>query len=105
MQSADIRVTTSYILAEFIPLCYSRKLSQRKTLDFVSTLLTNPLIEIVWVNEDLHRSAFALLQNRRDKTYSLCDAVSFIVMHDRAITEVLTTDKDFHQEGFIRLLE
>ena len=104
-QSADLRLTTSYVLAEFIPLCYSRRLNQKKTLSFASTLLANPLIEIVWVNENLHREAFALLQKRQDKTYSLCDAVSFIVMRDRSITEALTTDIHFKQEGFTRLLD
>jgi len=68
-----------YVLAEFIPLCQTRGLNRKKTLEFVETLLTNPLVEIVWVNEDLHQQAFALLQERLDKTYSLCDAVSFII--------------------------
>jgi len=46
-----------------------------------------------------------LLQNRQDKTYSLCDAVSFLLMRERKITEALTTDIHFEQEGFIRLLK
>lgn len=45
-----------------------------------------------------------LLDHRSDKTYSLCDAVSFVLMHERGILEALTTDKHFVQEGFIRLL-
>ncbi len=105
MKSAETRLTTSYVLAEFIPLCYSRRLNQKKTLEFAADLLANPLIEIVWVNEELHKEAFALLQNRQDKTYSLCDAVSFIIMRQRGIAESLTTDKHFEQEGFIRLLK
>ena len=105
MQSSETRLTTSYVLAEFIPLCYSRRLNQKKTLEFTADLLTNPLIEIVWINEKLHKEAFALMQNRQDKTYSLCDAVSFIIMRQRGITESLTTDKHFEQEGFIKLLK
>jgi uncharacterized protein len=104
MQSADARLTTSYVLAELIPLCYARHLNQQKTPAFVSTLLQNPLLEIVWVDEDLHRAAFTLLQERQDKTYSLCDAVSFLLMRERGIGEALTTDKHFEQEGFMRLL-
>ena len=75
MQATDERLTTSYVLAELIPLCYARRLNQQKTLAFVASLLRNPLLEIVWVDEDLHRAAFTLLQERQDKTYSLCDAV------------------------------
>lgn len=104
IRSAKLRLTTSYILAEFIPLCYTRKLNQKKTLDFVADLLTNPLIEITWIDERLHKRAFALLQVRQDKDYSLCDAVSFIVMRERGISDALTTDKHFEQEGFVRLL-
>lgn len=105
VESADVRLTTNYVLAELIPLCQTRGLNRRKTLEFVETLGKNPLIEIVWINEDLHNKAFALLQNRLDKNYSLCDATSFIIMRERGILEALTTDKHFEQEGFIKLLE
>ena len=46
-----------------------------------------------------------LLENRLDKNYSLCDAVSFVVMRERGFIEALTTDKHFEQENFIKLLE
>jgi len=39
------------------------------------------------------------------KTYSLCDAVSFILMSERRMTNALTTDKHFEQENFVRLLK
>ena len=104
VKSANVRLTTNYVLAEFIPLCQTRGLNRKKTLDFVETIIVNPLIEIVWIDENLHRKAFTLLQNRLDKTYSLCDAASFILMRERGLTEVLTTDKHFEQEGFIKLL-
>ncbi|WP_455390418.1 hypothetical protein [Oscillatoria salina] len=52
----------------------------------------------------MHREAIALLMARQDKTYFLCDAVSFVLMQKRGITEALTTDRHFEQEGFRRLL-
>jgi predicted nucleic acid-binding protein len=42
--------------------------------------------------------------HRLDKDYSLCDAVSFLLMRARGLTDALTTDKHFEQEGFRRLL-
>jgi predicted nucleic acid-binding protein len=105
VREAEFLLTHSYVLAEFIPLCQVRGLDRSKTLDFVEALLENELIEIVWVDESIHRSAFELLQNRLDKTYSLCDAISFLVMRERGIPVSLTTDKHFEQEGFIKLLK
>jgi predicted nucleic acid-binding protein len=46
----------------------------------------------------------ALLRRQLDKTYSLCDAVSFLVMREKGLTDALTTDRHFEQAGFRRLL-
>lgn len=104
-KNAPLRLTHSYILAEFIPLCRARGLNIATALAFAADLLDNLLVEIVWVDEGLHRAALAFLQRRLDKAYSLCDAVSFILMRSRGITEALTTDSHFEQEGFVRLLK
>ena len=45
-----------------------------------------------------------LLNRRLDKSYSLCDAVSFVLMHQRKLVDALTTDRHFEQEGFRKLL-
>lgn len=70
----------------------------------MGNLLNDPSIERVWVDEAIARRAIALLEARPDKAYSLCDAISFVVMRDRNITEALTLDHHFEQEGFQRLL-
>jgi predicted nucleic acid-binding protein len=46
-----------------------------------------------------------LLEERPDKDYSLCDAVSFVLMRQYNLADALTTDKHFEQEGFTRLLK
>ena len=102
--AARIRLTHSDVLAEFIALANARRLPRGAALTFVIDLVANPDIETVWVDEALHRQALALLIVRQDKTYSLCDAVSFVLMRQRHLTEALTTDRHFEQEGFQRLL-
>jgi predicted nucleic acid-binding protein len=45
-----------------------------------------------------------MLRIRLGKTWSLCDAVSFVLMQPGRILEALTTDH-CEQAGFIRLLK
>lgn len=97
-------LTHSYVLAELIALALIRRFPRPALLAFVMDLLDNPDIEIVWVDEPLHREALKLLMERQDKTYSLCDAVSFVLMRHRGMKEALTTDRHFEQEGFVKLL-
>ncbi len=103
--AAVTKLTHGYVLAEFVALAQARGLPRQAALSFVMGITDNPEIEVVWVDEDLHRSALAFLQARPDKNYSLCDAVSFVLMRARGITEALTTDSHFEQEGFVRLLK
>jgi predicted nucleic acid-binding protein len=102
--AATTRVTHNYVLGEFVSLAQARHVPRQATLDFSERLLNDSQIEMTWVDETLHRDALALLQARPDKSYSLCDAVSFLVMRNSDITEALTTDRHFAQEGFVKLL-
>lgn len=98
------RITTSYVLAEYVALALIRGLPRTEVLAFSEEILDDDSVEIVWVHEDLHFRAVKLLRQRPDKRYSLCDAVSFVLMRDRGETEALTTDRHFEQEGLVRLL-
>jgi predicted nucleic acid-binding protein len=98
-------LVNNYVLAEFIPLCRVRGLNREKTLAFVEEILLSPFIEKIWTTERHYIEALTLLKARFDKTYSLCDAASFILMREYEIVEALTTDKHFEQEGFVRLLK
>lgn len=103
--AASVRVTTNYILAEYVALAHARGSSRSDALDFSQRVLNDSEIEVVWADENLHRRAIELLLEREDKEYSLCDAVSFVVMQQLEIKEALTTDKHFEQESFVRLLK
>lgn len=99
------RLTHSYILAELVALAGARKLPRLEVLEFLKHLDQDRSIETVWVDRGLHATAFELLEGRLDKTYSLCDAVSFVLMRRSGIRQALTTDHHFDQEGFVRLLK
>ena len=48
-------------------------------------------------------AGLALYKARADKGYSLTDCISMTAMRERNITEVLTHDRHFAQEGFTLL--
>jgi predicted nucleic acid-binding protein len=75
-----MRLTHSFVLAEFVALANARHRPRPAVLSFVADLIDNPDIVTVSIDETLLRGALSLLQSRLDKSYSLCDAVSFILM-------------------------
>ncbi len=74
--SPAIRLTTNYVLAEYVALAQVRGVPRHEIIKFSTDILSDKKTEIVWVDEDLHRRAIELPRNREDKLYSLCDAVS-----------------------------
>ena len=104
LHGASRRVVHPYVLAELVALGQVRGARREAVLALVADVLAAPDFEVVWPDERHFASALALLEQRLDKSYSLCDALSFIIMRQRGLTEALTTDRQFQQEQFVRLL-
>lgn len=102
--AATVRVTHGYVLAEFVALGESRRIDRSTCLRFVDTIRRNSHVDVVFVDEALHDAGMRLLNQRPDKSWSLCDAVSFVLMDRLGLTDALTTDHHFDQSGFTRLL-
>ena len=102
--AAPLRLTHNYVLAEFVALAQARRLPRETSLNFADDVLADEDVEVVWVDPALHRDAMRLLQSQLDKSYSLCDAVSFLLMQQRGLVDALSTDRHFEQAGFRRLL-
>lgn len=90
-------VTTSFVLVETYAL-----IGRRLGLDAVRSFRAHfaPLIEVVWVDEDLHNAGLDLLLDRRKRQLSLIDAVSFVSMRHGNVVEAFAFDPHFEQEGF-----
>lgn len=99
------RVTHSFVLSELVGLATSKWRSLSKILSYVDDILVDKDVTMIWVDEAITRQAIELLRVRKDKSWSLCDAVSFVLMEELSLTEALTTDHHFEQAGFIKLLE
>jgi predicted nucleic acid-binding protein len=102
--SAVRLVCHNYILTEFVALAIARRAPKQAALQFIDTVVRSGEIDINWVGQELHERAMDLLTKRIDKTWSLCDAVSFVIMKEHGVLEALTTDHNFEQAGFVRLL-
>ena len=92
------------MLGEFIALCERLRVPCSRGVSYIHSIRTETWIEIVHIDEQLDVRAWELLENRLDKTWSLVDCASFVVMEQRGLTDALTTDHHFEQAGFVRLL-
>src|SRR5437899_598422 len=57
-------------------------------------------VEVVQIDQRLFEKALEIYEKYDDKTWGLVDCVSFIVMGERGLTDVLTFDGDFSASGF-----
>lgn len=104
-QQSRIVVTTNYVLSELVTLFTRLRVSRADGLHYIESIRSSEWIEIVHIDESLDEKAWQLLANRSDKQWSLVDAVSFVVMQERGMTEALATDHHFEQAGFVCLLK
>ena len=94
-------VTHNYVLVETEALARRRLgagVARRLLEDVV------PLLEIVWVDADLHAAAVTAHLRALRRRSSLVDQASFELMRRRNISVVLALDRDFAREGFELLL-
>ena len=66
----------------------------------VEAMLTDPGIRIIPQSHESFTTGFELYRSRPDKGYSLVDCISMQTMRQERLTEVLTNDRHFEQEGF-----
>ena len=62
-------------------------------------------MEIVPATSRDFQRGLELFAARQDKRWSLTDCISFVVMQDCGLTEMLTADRHFEQAGFSILLK
>jgi len=106
-QTSDdaVLITTDEVLSEF--LNYFSAAGERKRHvvgKMVEETMRHSRILVLPQTRDSLLSGFELYKARGDKEYSLTDCISMTTMRERNITEVLSHDHHFEQEGFILLL-
>lgn len=92
-------VTTNLVVAETYVLL-RKAAGHAPAVAFLDTLVASPRIERVFATEEQETEAIALLKKYRDQDFSLTDAISFVVMKRRKITEAFAFDQHFRIAGF-----
>ena len=90
-------VTHEYVLVETIALVQGR-LGIEPVRALTDALL--PIVDVTWVDPELHAAARGALISAGRRTVSLVDWTSFLVMRRQGIQQAFTFDADFATEGF-----
>lgn len=93
--------TTEEVLTEYLNYFagWGLNLRQKAALN-VQSILENSTVRVIAQTSGSFVAGLALYRGRLDKGYSLTDCISMETMRGEGITDVLTEDVHFEQEGF-----
>ncbi len=96
-------IVTDHVLAEAVN-AHSATRSRVYVHDVIASLLSSEFVELVRTDLALFDKAMTFHRGRQDKTWSLTDCISFIIMESEGIRQALAYDRHFEQAGFEALL-
>lgn len=96
LKSGERLTTHNYVALECAALV-QRRLGVDATRALLNDVL--PLIDVVWIDEQVHQLAVASLLGSGQRNVSLVDWASFVVMRQRRIEQAFAFDSDFEAQG------
>lgn len=96
--------TTQEVLAEVLTFFATDSWLRSRAVETVLAILSDPAVHVVPQSHESFMSGFDLYAARPDKGYSLIDCISMQTMRREGLSDVLTNDRHFEQEGFRVLL-
>lgn len=98
-------VSTNTVVVETHALLLRRLANGRAMgLGFLDSIQRGGLCQVERVTAEDERQAVEVIRAHRDKSYSLCDALSFVVAKRLGIDHAVSYDKHFAQWGKLILL-
>lgn len=93
-------LTSSYVLVEIYAL-----LGRRFGLELVQRFRDGfaPLLEVVWVDRELHERGLDLLLEEGARDLSLVDAASFVIARERGVARAFAFDRHYPAHGLERV--
>lgn len=96
-------LTTHWVLVE-VGDAFSKSTDRDRFIDLLQLIEDDERIEVVPASAASFECGVELFARRPDKSWSLTDCISFVVMQQQGITEALTGDHHFEQAGLVALL-
>ena len=98
-------MTTDYVLVEFLTSLSGSgaRIRQQAALS-VEDMLADERLAVLPESRETFLEGLSLFKDRLDKGYSMTDCISMNVCKSFGISEVLTNDRHFEQEGFTVLI-
>ena len=103
LKDADL-VTSDAVLTELLNYFSGYGTEMREAVALIVRYITDDTTITVDKSSYRFDEGLALFESRLDKRYSMTDCMSMSLMRRHGITEVLTHDHHFAQEGFRLLL-
>ena len=100
--SKDITiVTTQEVLTEVLSACAGRgSFLRSEAVGTARAVMGNANVMVRPQSSESFLIGLDLYEHRNDKGYSLVDCVSMNIMNELGISDILTNDNHFTQEGF-----
>ncbi len=73
---------------------------KEQAIEVITYFVESEEVEVFYSSSEFFEKAFAFYKKFGDKDWSLVDCISFVVMRERGIKQVLTFDRHFEQAGF-----
>ncbi len=100
-RAASRIVTTDEVLTEYLTFFSTAPESiRRDAAESVAGILASQVIRVIPQSRESFLAGLQLYRARPDKGYSLVDCISMQAMRKEGLTEALTNDRHFEQEGF-----
>jgi predicted nucleic acid-binding protein len=99
-RAASPIVTTDEVPTEYLNFFSTAAPFRRKAAEGIERLLASVVVHVIPQSRESFLAGLQFYRARPDKGYSLTDCISMQTMRREGLTEVLTNDRHFEQEGF-----
>jgi predicted nucleic acid-binding protein len=98
--ASAVLFTTEEVLTEVLAFCSADEGLRAKAVKTVRSILVARTVHVVPQSHESFLDGLSLYESRPDKGYSLTDCISMQTMRREGLSDVLTNDRHFEQEGF-----